>query len=699
MTIRKRDGSLEPLDIKNITKHTIPAHEGLNLDHERLELEASISFTDEMKSTDIQEIFIQTAKRLVDVDVPNYTYIAARLILYDLYHNMKRKYFDNKVSGQVYDAISISKYLDLNEDILNYNRSLFEEDELQAYIEPDRDLLLTSLAIETLISRYLFRKEGEVTELPQHMWMSLAMFLAQNEDNPTEKAKEFYDVMSKLEYLPATPTLTNGRKIDGNCFSCAIGTTADNIEDIFDTYKTQALGSKNGAGWGWDWTRVRALGGRIKDIDGAAGGIIPWLKIENDLALAVDQLGTRLGAIAVYVETWHKDFFDFLDLKKNSGEDKRRAKELFIAASCSDEFMNRVKYDQTWTMFDPHDTPHLTEVYGETFSELYLAYEEKFRTNPESFTNEPVVVKAKDLYKKIQNLYFETGQPFLFFKDNANNQHQNPEIGHIRSSNLCTEIMEPTDDNIVALCNLGSINLSIVNTEEDIARVVPIAMRMLDNVIDLTVYAIPNSEENQKFTRAVGLGVCGEAEWIANKQIMYGSEEHQILLDELYSCIAKYSDSESEQLGKERGTWSPNSIYRNAYRRAIAPTSTVSILMGTSAMHEPVFNKVWIEENKMGAFKVTAPDINPDNFNFYINAYDVDQEDLVRCTAIRQKYIDQGISHNIYFRPGTSGKKVFDTIMLAWELGLKSTYYLRSDSLESLKDTRLEEIACTGCAG
>ena len=699
MNVTKRNGQLDPLDISNIHKQTIESVEGLGLSYEELELAASISFVDGMKTSDVQKTLIYAALNKIDVDAPNWTYPASRLTLYDLYHDTKRIYGKTETRGQIYDAISLTDYVNSNSTLLSYDTSLFDIKSLNSVIEPDRDKLFTYLGTTSLIERYLLRKNNEVVELPQHMFMSLAMFLASAEEsNHNQWAVKFYNAMSLLLYLPATPTLANGRKINGNCMSCAVGSTKDSLTDIFRAFGDQAQGSKHGTGFGWDWTRIRALGGTIGDTKDAAGGLIPWMKIENDIAVAVDQLGVRAGAIAVTVETWHKDILDFIDMKKNSGEEKRRAKELFLAVSASDLFMNRVENNETFTLFDPYDVPELTETFGYEFETKYREYEYKFNHNSQLFTNKPVSIKAKELYKKIQTYYWETGMPFWFFKDTANMAHKNPELGIIRSSNLCTEIFQAADETKTILCNLGSINLSKVYTDADLATVIPLAMRMLDNVVDLNYYAIPNSETNQKHTRAVGLGIAGEAELIANKQIIYGSDQHIQFIDKLYEAIANYSDAASTELGIERGFWDKGKTYRNAYRRAIAPTSSISLIMGTSACHEPVFNKVWIEDNKMGAFKVTAPGISPDNYQYYINAYEVDQDRAILATSVRTKHLDQGHSHNIYYRPGTSGKQVYDTVMLAWKSKLKSLYYLRSDSLESL-EPRDNDIACFGCAG
>lgn len=703
MKIRKRSGRLANLDITNIRKQTEPATLGLpGTSFEELELSANISFVDGMQSSDIQETLIKTAFQKVDVDAPNWSYVAGRLINYNLSHTVAKTYGFGKVRDDIYEHATLEEYFEKYADKLSYTPEGFDLKALQNAIDPEKDNLLTGLAMQTLVARYLLQVDGKVIELPQIMLMSVAMFHASVEpvETRTQWAMEFYSIMSNLEYLPATPTLSNGRTVNGNCMSCAVGSTPDNLTGIFNAYAEQAEGSKHGTGFGWDWTRVRALGGKIGDTRNAAGGLVPWLKIENDIAVAVDQLGVRSGAIAVYCETWHKDYSDFLDMKRNSGEENRLAKELFIGSSMSDIFMERVQTNGTWTMFDPYDVPQLTEIYGEEFTKEYIRLEARLAASPESFTNAPTVVEAKELWKKMQKYYWETGMPFIFFKDSANNAHEAPEVGIIRSTNLCTEIFQAADENKTILCNLGSINLAKVHTEEQMARVVPIAARMLDNISDLNYYAIPKTEANQKHTRAIGMGIAGEAEMLANMHIMYGSEKHIEVLHEVYGRFAKYSDQASIDLGTEKGEWAPGKGFRNAYRRAIAPTSSIGILLGTSACHEPVFGKVWVEENKIGAMKVTAPGITPNNFAFYVDAYVVDQEDAVRATATRQRYIDQGISHNMYFRPGTSGKKVFDTIMLAHKLGMKSLYYLRSESPSlNEEDTRDTSVACFGCAG
>ncbi|HRM99862.1 MAG TPA: ribonucleoside-diphosphate reductase subunit alpha, partial [Aliarcobacter cryaerophilus] len=563
--IQKRNGRKEVLDITKIQKMSIEATAGLDgVSQSELELDSHIKFIDGMNSSDIQDALIKTAVEKIDIDVPNWTFVAARLFLYDLYHRVGIATYG--VKGEAYRHLK--EYINFGIEagrIIPNLASGYDLDDLNSYIDPSRDFLFNYLGIKTLYDRYLLKNsKGEPIELPQQMFMAIAMFLAQNEEKKQEKAKEFYDVISKFEVMLATPTLSNARTNRHQLSSCYIGSSPDNIEGIFDGYKEMALLSKYGGGIGWDWNQIRSLGGSIDGHKSAAGGTVPFLKITNDIAIAVDQLGTRKGAIAVYLEPWHMDIMDFIDLKKNSGEERRRAHDLFPALWISDLFMERVLEDSHWTLFDPVEVKDLSEYFGEEFTAKYIAYE-----NNDNITKNRI--KAKDLWKKILTSYFESGSPFLCFKDSANKANPNQHVGHIRSSNLCTEIFQNTNpnhykikiefedgtiktfeeedlvvvdggitkkankvtaldsingkkifivekqkiDGDTAVCNLASINLSRINTSEDIKRVVPIAVNMLDNVIDLNFYPLRKVKVTNLKSRAIGLGVMGEAEMLA----------------------------------------------------------------------------------------------------------------------------------------------------------------------------------------
>ncbi len=786
ITIIKRNGRTEALDITKIQKYTSAAIEGLsNVSQSELEVDAQIQFRDGITSKEIQETLIKTAVDKIDIDAPNWTFVASRLFLFNLYHQV------NGFTGYC----SLEKYFQRGEKegrLLLGLKEMYDLDRLEKYIKPERDMLFNYLGVKTLYDRYLIKdSDSEPIELPQHMFMAIAMFLAQREEDKHEWAIKFYNMISTFEVMLATPTLSNARTTRHQLSSCYIGSTPDNIEGIFDSYQEMAMLSKFGGGIGWDWTNVRSMGSFIDGHKNAAGGTVPFLKITNDIAIAVDQLGTRKGAIAVYLEPWHIDINDFLDLKKNSGEERRRAHDLFPAMWLNDIFMQRVEEDGIWTLFDPYDVRELSTLYGEDFNKRYKELEED-----DSIVKEKI--KAKNLWKKILTSYFETGSPFLCFKDNANRANPNNHTGVIRSSNLCTEIFQNTnpnqykikfifengesisyeEDEIVkvdsgiekpakkvtaldslggqpiyvvekekvngdtAVCNLASVNLSRINTKEDIDRIVPTAVRCLDNVIDLNFYPVEKVKRTNMKSRSIGLGVMGEAQMLAEKSIVWGSQEHFDKVDELMEAVSYNTISASSDLALEKGKyaeyegslWSKGimpmdhanaevinlvdrgglfaSSYewddlrakvkkqgmRNGYLMAIAPTSSISILTGTTQAIEPVFKRKWFEENLSGLIPVVVPNLSPETWSYYTPAYDLNQTVLIKAAAIRQKWLDQGQSLNIFITlDKASGKYLNEIYMLAWKLGLKSTYYLRSQSPEVANDVEDRSMECVGC--
>ncbi|RDU65156.1 ribonucleoside-diphosphate reductase subunit alpha [Helicobacter sp. MIT 14-3879] len=787
ISVIKRNGRIEPLDITKIQKYTSSAVDGLSgVSQSELEVDAKIHFRDRITTEEIQITLIKTAVDKIDIDTPNWTYVAARLFLYDLYH---------KVSGFT-GYKHLRDYLKKAQDegkILKGFSDKFDLDFLNSKIAKERDLQFNYLGIKTLYDRYLIKdRKNKPIELPQHMFMAIAMFLASKEKEPNEWAVKFYDVISKFEVMVATPTLANARSTRHQLSSCYVGSMPDNIEGIFDSYKEMALLSKYGGGIGWDFSKIRGLGSFIDGHKNAAGGVVPFLKIANDVAIAVDQLGTRKGAISTYLEVWHIDVNDFIDLRKNSGEERRRTHDLFPALWICDLFMKRVINNELWTLFDPYECACLTECYGDEFEKKYTELEQK-----EGIIKE--VMNAKDLWKKILTNYFESGLPFLCFKDNANRANPNAHIGLIRSSNLCTEIFQNTnpthykvkiefengefeyfnendevklDSGVIkkankitsldsinnknifitervgeggetAVCNLASINLSKINKKEDIERVIPIAVRMLDNVIDLNFYPSRKVRATNLKNRAIGLGVMGEAEMLAINQIEWGSIEHFEKIDKIMELISFNTILSSSNLAVEKGSYKdfPNSNWskgilpidlankealkltertlldaydwdelrekvknngiRNGYLMAIAPTSSISILVGTTQTIEPIYRKKWLEENLSGMIPNVVPNLNLDTFNFYKNAYEIDQLNIIKAAAIRQKWIDQGQSVNIFMDLSkASGKYLNEIYILAWKLGLKSTYYLRSQSPDAEKQTNGvidRSIECVNC--
>ena len=787
LNVIKRNGRIEPLDITKIQKYTSSAVEGLSgVSQSELEVDAKIHFRDRITTEEIQITLIKTAVDKIDLDTPNWSFVAARLFLYDLYHKV------SAFTGYKH----LRDYLKKGQDegkILKGFTERFDLDFLNSKIVPNRDLQFNYLGIKTLYDRYLIKDKGnKPIELPQHMFMAIAMFLAHREKEPNEWAVKFYDVISKFEVMCATPTLANARSTRHQLSSCYVGSMPDNIEGIFDSYKEMALLSKYGGGIGWDFSKIRALGSFIDAHKNAAGGVVPFLKITNDVAVAVDQLGTRKGAIATYLEVWHIDVIDFIDLRKNSGEERRRTHDLFPALWICDLFMKRVEENALWTLFDPYECGELSECYGEEFERKYIALEERDDIIKE-------VINAKELWKKILTNYFEAGMPFLCFKDNANRVNPNAHAGIIRSSNLCTEIFQNTnpthykarvefedgsfelyeesdevklDSGVIkkankitsldsvngkavfmaervgfggdtAVCNLASVNLSKINTKENIERVVPIAVRMLDNVIDLNFYPTRKVRVTNLKNRAIGLGVMGEAEMLATNQIEWGSEGHFAKIDKIMELISFNAISASADLAREKGkyaefsgsNWSKGVFpidlanmealkltertlldmcdweslrskvkeqgIRNGYLMAIAPTSSISILVGTTQTIEPIYRKKWFEENLSGMIPNVVPNLTLDSFNFYKNAYEIDQMNIIKAAAIRQKWLDQGQSVNIFMDLSkASGKYLNDIYTFAWKLGLKSTYYLRSQSPDAEKQTQGvmdRSVECFSC--
>lgn len=772
LTVIKRNGRIEALDITKIQKYTSSAVQGLeNVSQSELEVDARIHFRNQISTEEIQKTLIKTAVDKIDIDKPNWSFVAARLFLYDLYH---------KVSGWT-GYVHLNDYIQRGEaenKLLKGFSSVFDLELLNSKIKPERDLQFNYLGIKTLYDRYLL-KDGlnRPIELPQHLFMGVAMFLAHREKDPNFWAAQFYDVLSKFEVITATPTLANARSTRHQLSSCYVGSMPDNIEGIFDSYKEMALLSKYGGGVGWDFSKIRALGSYIDGHKNAAGGVVPFLKITNDVAVAVDQLGTRKGAVATYLEVWHIDVCDFIDLRKNSGDERRRTHDLFPALWICDLFMKRVNNDEFWTLFDPYECGELTELWGAEFEKKYMELEQQNGIIKKK-------ISAKELWKKILTNYFESGMPFLCFKDNANARNPNAHKGIIRSSNLCTEIFQNTSPSIykvkvefengefsefseheiinldsgiqkkankltsldsingkaifatervgsggqTAVCNLASINLSKIHTKADIERVVPIAIRMLDNVIDLNFYPNRKVRATNLQNRAIGLGVMGEAEMLATKQIEWGSKEHFELIDKIMEQISFNAINSSCDLAKQKGkykdfegsNWSKGIFpidlasteslkltertlldncdwdglrkkvkeygIRNGYLMAIAPTSSISILVGTTQTIEPIYRRKWFEENLSGMIPNIVPNLNLDTYNFYKSAYEIEQLNIIKAAAIRQKWIDQGQSVNVFIDlDKASGKYLNDIYMLAWKLGLKSTYYLRSQSVEAEK--------------
>lgn len=865
MYVIKRNGRKEKLNIQQIRKQTREAVAGLNnVNMEELELDAGISFQDGIKTEHIQQMLIKTAINKISVDRPDWTYVAQRLKLYDLYHRVK-KFYNVRDGGNIYKVITLKDYIKNNLNILSDWTTKYNDEEidyLDSFIKRDRDLLYDYPGFEIAIDMYLLKNNAQPCELPQHMHMAIAMFAMQNEPRVKRISYvlDYYDAISKLEYVNATPINANARSKSGSLISCLINTVDDTTDSIMEKISELAHGSRLGSGFGVDITRIRSIGSNISINNNAAGGKIPFVKIMNEVARAFNQNGKRPGAFAVYTECWDIEIMEFMELRKTAGEERMRARDIFLAITYNDLFFEREGKNELWTLFDPKDVPLLYETYGDDFKKHYLEYEEEWLKDPSLFNANTKQIPARDIMRKHCITWSETGMPFIFFKDNANRANPYKEYGIIRSSNLCltgdtlvavpstkgmheipiselakgsqgtgtfsvrsayfdtesnrwkpeitdavafstgvrqiiklvfndntyikctpdhpiacvngeyveaveskdkllesivinkdtgniirvykqvvdiimydepqevydltvnrnsnfyvvtntnlfqqecllvhncTEIALPTTNDFTAVCNLGSINISKTNTKKDIERVVRICLRALDNFIDLTPYPSEEAKAFQMKFRTTGIGTLGIAEYLAHKQVYYGSEEHKAIERFLWSNIKECIDNTTEQLAKEKGSCVVEGR-RNSWTMAIAPNSSSAVFAGTTNGIEPVYDKIWAEENKIGTSIITAPHINIDNIAYYQNPYEIDIFSQIEVNAIRQQYVDQGISFNVFLDPdGLGVKKIRDVIIYAWKHKLKSLYYMRSKPprLKSKKNND-NEIQCTGC--
>ena len=681
MNVIKRSGRKQPLNVNQIRKQSKPACAGLEgCCFETLELDSQIGFTDSIKTTEIQQLLIDTANRKVDVDNPRWTFVAARLKLYDLYHQVKRN-FNVAGSGNVYDAVTLQMFYRKHMDRLDTQYITPEAVAIgQELIVADRDRLFTYGGVLTLLSKYLRRDK---TELPQHRLMIVAIWLS---DGSKEEIKRFYDLLSTSEGYLATPILASGGYRDKSHASCLVGVVGDSTEDgIVKANSEFAVASSYGSGMGWDWSFVRALGSPIDNVKGVSGGVIPHIKVMDTMCFAWTQRAhNRPAGGNVTVPIWHKDILDYIDMRKTSGEELRRVNQLLLTIAFDDVFLQRVMDNEDYTLFDPYDTlrlldeDDLNQVWGSEFVSSYNRLEMLYKEVPEVFANPPVVVKAKELWKKFILQYFETGSVMPMFIDNANRAHKHPELGKIRSSNLCMEIYQPIQGNTkMAVCNLGSINLGVVKGTTHLRDVTHTMLTMLNRVIDKTTLHIESAKEWQAELRAIGLGVFNEQAMLVDNGIRYGDAKHSRFIEGIYNHIRQVADTFTD----------------NKYKLAIAPTSSISTLVGGVPSIEPIFAKRFVEDNNVeGSPVMCPPTMTVDNYHLWATAYEVPPEVAIELTAIRQKYIDQGISHNIHVVPEeTTGKTIHDMLILAWKLGLKSTYYMRSRGAD------VKSVECGAC--
>jgi ribonucleoside-diphosphate reductase alpha chain len=752
-------GQRVPLDMAELRGLVESACAGLGADvkAEPILAETRRNLYDGVPLDEVFKAAILAARTMIEKE-PSYTRATARLLL----HTIRREILGENVN-QAQMSERYAEYFPqfikkgVQAELLDDKMLQFDLVKLGAALDASRDLQFDYLGLQTLYDRYFLHIDEARIEMPQAFFMRVAMGLSLNEIDREARAVEFYNVLSSFDFMSSTPTLFNAGTRRSQLSSCYLTTVADDLDGIYEALKENALLSKFAGGLGNDWSRVRALGSYIKGTNGKSQGVVPFLKVVNDTAVAVNQGGKRKGAVCSYLETWHLDLEEFLELRKNTGDDRRRTHDMNTANWIPDLFMRRVVEGGEWTLFSPSTCPDLHDKFGKAFEEAYTAYEAKVdRGEIKLFKR----MAAKDLWRKMLSMLFETGHPWITFKDACNVRSPQQHVGVVHSSNLCTEITLNTSDTEIAVCNLGSVNLAQHLKDGAIDQVklkktTATAMRMLDNVIDINYYAVKKARDSNLRHRPVGLGIMGFQDCLYQLRLPYASDEAVAFADRSMEAVCYHAYWASSELAAERGRYSSyrgslwdrgilpqdslqllreargghlevdssstldwNSLrahiaehgMRNSNCVAIAPTATISNIIGVDASIEPSFGNLSVKSNLSGEFTVINEylvrdlkrlglwddvmvmdlkhfdgslrpiDRVPEELKrLYATAFEVEPQWLVEAGSRRQKWIDQAQSLNIYMA-GASGRKLDETYKLAWLRGLKTTYYLRTTS-------------------
>lgn len=763
LQVRHADGSIRPLDVAQLKRLVVEGCSGLqDVDPELVLKEALRGLFDGIQESELRQALVLAARSLIERE-PNYSYVSARLLL-DILRREALGFLGLATGietqadcAEIYPEYFIAyvkKAVELGQ--LDPRLAHYDLARLGQALRPERDFQFSYLGLQTLYDRYFIHTpDGIRLELPQAFFMRVAMGLALNEIEREERAIEFYDLLSRFDFMCSTPMLFNAGTPRPQLSSCFVTTVPDDLDGIYSAIKDNALLSKFAGGLGNDWTRVRGMGAHIKGTNGKSQGVVPFLKVANDTAIAVNQGGKRKGAVCAYLETWHIDIEEFLELRKNTGDDRRRTHDMNTANWVPDLFMKRVVEDGDWTLFSPDETPDLHELYGQDFERAYLAYEERaLRGELRLFKR----IKAVDLWRKMLSMLYETGHPWITFKDPCNLRYTNRHAGVVHSSNLCTEITLHTSDREIAVCNLGSVNLAAHVNEhgldtERLRRTVRTAMRMLDNAIDCNFYTVPKARLSNLRHRPVGLGIMGFQDALYKLRIPYASEQAVEFADRSMEHLSYDAIEASVDLAAERGRypsfegslWSQGILpidsirlleegrgghlemdrtttldwgalrervkrigMRNSNCLAIAPTATISNIVGVSQSIEPTYQNLFVKSNLSGEFTVVNPylvadlkarglwdavmindlkyydgSVQPieripeDLKQLYASAFEIEPHWLIEAASRRQKWIDQAQSLNLYMGE-PSGKRLDRLYRLAWIRGLKTTYYLRT---------------------
>ena len=721
--------------------------EGLEIDLQSFENYLDSIYSQGISSEKIQDILINYAVSMTSFEESDWTYLAGKLLM----RKTQEGVFKNRgfSYGNFYETIK--KMVELG--VYDSRLKEYEEEEireLEKEIDISRDMIYDYAGANMFVNRYLLKYDGKIFELPQEVFMCIAMLLAINEENRVLVAKSFYNALSLKKISLATPILANLRVPNGNLSSCFITAMDDNIESIFYNIDTIAKISKNGGGAGLNISRIRAKNSMVNGYHNASGGVIPWIKIINDTAVAVNQQGRRAGAVTVALDSWHLDIESFLELQTENGDQRGKAYDIYPQVVVSDLFMERVEKNLEWTLLDPYEIRmkygvELCELYGEEFEKKYLEIEKDRDITLKK------IVKARELFKEIMKTQIETGMPYIFFKDRANLMNHNSHVGMIGNGNLCMEsfsnfspsrdFKESIDENNgvrkvnlgeVHTCNLVSLNLAEIEREE-LEKNVNIAVRILDNTIDLTKTPIKESDKHNRNYRAIGVGTMGLADYLAREYMIY--EDSILEIDELFEEIALYSLKSSALLAKERGSYPmfkgsqwdrgvffqkdekwylENSKYsqkwkevfelvrengiRNGELTAVAPNTSTSLLMGSTASVNPTFSRFYIEKNQKGAVPRVVKYLK-DRSWFYPEFKNVDPQTYVKIMGRIGKWTTQGVSMELIFdlNKNIRAKDIYDTLMTAWKEGCKSVYYIRT--IQKSTNIMNEKEECESCSG
>ena len=743
-----RDGIKEPIDIDKIRENLTKACKGLDVNMIELESHIDSIYKENITTKRIQESLINLTLSMISFESSHWANVGGRLLMMEvereIYHGRGYSY------GNFYKTISdLCKNNIYDNRLLDYTKE--EIMELGKYIVSDRDMNYDYAGANMFINRYLLKYNGEIWELPQEVFMTISMMLSLNErKDRLDMVKKFYDLLSQKKISLATPILANLRVPNGNLASCFISAIDDNIESIFYNIDSIAKISKNGGGVGINLSRIRGKGSEVNGYLNASGGVIPWIKIINDTAVAVNQQGRRAGAVTVALDSWHIDMEQFLELQSENGDQRGKSYDIYPQIVVSDIFMRRVEEDRSWTLFDPYEVRkkyniELCELYGKEFEEIYKKLEID--------TSLKIIKKisARGLLKDIMKTQIETGMPYIFFKDTANILNHNSHKGMIGNGNLCMEsfsnfsptkkFSENRENNVgitqnelgeVHTCNLLSLNLAEIEDSE-LEEISILAVRLLDNTIDLTKSPIRESDRHNELYRTIGVGAMGLSDYLAYRYLMY--EDSATEVDELFEKIALYTLKGSSILAKERGkyklfsgsNWDKGIFFgkieqyyidnsklssqwkevfdmvatygiRNGELTAVAPNTSTSLLMGATASVNPVFSRFFIEKNQKGAVPRVVKHLN-DRSWFYSEAKKIDPKEYVTVMSNISRWITQGVSMELLFdlNKDIKAKDIYDTIMTAWKTQCKSIYYTRT--IQKNSNIAMEKEECESCSG